>query len=505
MQGQTTNDVKTLKGGESQSSALIGVDGRLVCFFQIVNREEFYLIFISEELKDMFVERLEKYIVMDDVAISMEGKHDFYLVLGPESAFLKKELQEETYFETGMFSDIGIILWGENNIRKLHQSGIKSISPQILEEFRILSGWPLWNCEVGSKSRINETTLNQEAVSYDKGCFIGQEVVAKIETRRKDAYSPVLLKIQNGNIDNIDRLKGLEFNVQGRKGGKIHSIARMDDQGILSANLFREFRVEGKLLNIQLDGLDEIAVEVSTFPFIRKCIDQRQKARDLFHRASDLFAKQGLDDEAIKLLDKALRLDPKCADAYEAWGVIEAGKGNYQQAITLMDKLLEADPDSVMAHTNKSLYYMKLGNIPAAEEEKACATAKSFRLASRQAKDKKVEEQKGVEEREELSRQEDLYQQVLVLDPKDSFANFGMGDIAVKRKEYEKAITYFDTVLASDPHYSVAYLGLGKAFLELGNVQKAIDIFQRGIDVAAKKGELKPANEMQYLLNGLQT
>ena len=54
-----------------------------------------------------------------------------------------------------------------------------------------------------------------------------------------------------------------------------------------------------------------------------------------------------------------------------------------------MDDLLQVDPESIMAHTNKSLYLMKLGKIEEAEKEKDLATVKSFKKAGQDAKNKK--------------------------------------------------------------------------------------------------------------------
>ena len=111
----------------------------------------------------------------------------------------------------------------------------------------------------------------------------------------------------------------------------------------------------------------------------------------LYRRALDFFADSRLE-EASRLLQKALELDPKFADAYEALGIVCSRMDRLDEAIGCMDKLLEIDPDSVMAHTNLSVFYMKKGMKEKAEEEKAKATIATFQ---KMAKEKDAQKKAG--------------------------------------------------------------------------------------------------------------
>ena len=68
-------------------------------------------------------------------------------------------------------------------------------------------------------------------------------------------------------------------------------------------------------------------------------------------------------------------------------------------------------------------------------------------------------------------------------------------------KEVLLAIRNLEKVIAIDPKYSTAYLLLGKALEAEGNLKHAESIYQTGIVVASKKGDMMPANEMQSRLN----
>ena len=102
-----------------------------------------------------------------------------------------------------------------------------------------------------------------------------------------------------------------------------------------------------------------------------------ESASELYLKGIQFFQK-GEADQALLKLELAVEKDPQFADAYEVMGVILGRQKKYEQAIDLMDQLLIADPKSILAHTNKSLYYMNLGKIEEAEEEKGLATLAGF-------------------------------------------------------------------------------------------------------------------------------
>ncbi|MEC7274720.1 MAG: tetratricopeptide repeat protein [Bdellovibrionota bacterium] len=230
--------------------------------------------------------------------------------------------------------------------------------------------------------------------------------------------------------------------------------------------------------------------------------NQESFVQDLYEKAVNLFQSDN-EEEAINLLKAVVKLSPDYEDAYEAIGVILGRQEKFQEGIEFMDKVLEANPDSVMAHTNKSLFYMRLGKIEEAEEEKAQATVKSFSQYGKEAQQKKAKEEQRKAEEAEIERRFDMFKQVLEIDPDDNLANYGLADIYFQRGEAEKSIPLLEKVISVDKNYSVAYLLLGKVFLNTENKDKAREVFKRGIEIASAQGDLMPANEMQAKLSGL--
>ncbi len=168
-----------------------------------------------------------------------------------------------------------------------------------------------------------------------------------------------------------------------------------------------------------------------------------------------------------------------------------------------MDHLTAVDPSSVLAHTNKSLFLMKMGKIEEAEEQKSLATIKSFQKFGDEAKLKEqIQTEKKAQEAEWLKR-ENMFKQVLEIDEEDTLANYGLGSIAVERQDWQVAIKHLEKVIQADINYSVAYLALGKAYKGAGKKDLAEKTWKEGINIAAKKGDLMPANQMQFELQQL--
>ena len=96
-----------------------------------------------------------------------------------------------------------------------------------------------------------------------------------------------------------------------------------------------------------------------------------------------------------------------------------------------------------------------------------------------------------------------MFQQVLEIDPEDTVALFGMGDIAFYREDFKVAVENLEKVVTFDEKYSAAYLLLGKSLEASGNLERAMQVYKKGIDVASKRGDMMPANDMQSRLNQL--
>lgn len=482
-QGQVTNDLNILKMNEGHCTARLNRTGKLQSFFFIGKLPSHLLILCPNELTQTIKDDFEKYIIMDDVVLDV-------LPIKPSlvfNSFLRAIDVGENFFDFNFY--------GLNARLVLHQiEGVVFTNKEELEQVRVLNGWPKWRLDISDKYFINDTFLNQVAISYKKGCFLGQETVAKIENNRGAAYYPMLFKMKVE--ENLSGLIGSEFEVDERKAGTLF----YQVGSYLQVSLFRDFRIIDRALTIKF-GSKILEVVVKELPFYRP-YSRLEIAQELYHIGVELF-QQNDTEGAMLALKRAIAFDPTLADSYESLGVMLGREEKYNEAIEWMDRLLTVDPKSVMAHTNKSLYLMKLGKIEEAEAEKSLATVKSFAVFGAEAKFKKQIEEEKKKKEEEMLRRERMFLQVLEIDPEDTIALYGLADILFYRKEFQSATINLEKVISIDPKYSTAYLLLGKAYEALSETEKARSTYQAGINIASKQGDMMPANEMQSRLNQL--
>lgn len=476
-QGQVTNDLKSLPFGEAQVTVRLNRTGKIQSFFTIARLENNLFLLCPKEMAQIILDDFNKFIIMDDVELTLL-EDELHLHFNP--------ILDE---RGGLFK---LNFYGIS--AELHTKKLESIplaDEKELEEVRFLNGYPKWKQDVDETYFINDSYLNDIAISYKKGCFLGQETVAKIENNRGAAYYPVLLKMASATP-----LTMTQFFIEGKKAGELS----YQKDAYVQARLFRDFRVEGRRLKINVLEKEYEAI-VHYLPFYKNQTPIAI-ADELFHLGVEEFQKAQIDP-AMEYMKKAIDFNPALSDAYESIGVILGRKEKYQEAIEWMDKLLAVNKSSVLAHTNKSLFLMKLGKIEEAEAEKSLATVKSFSMYGEEAKVKKALAEEKAKKEADLLRREQMFTQVLEMDEDDTIALYGLGDIAFFRHQFQEAVNKLSRVIILDEKYSTAYLLLGKSLEALGEIPKARGVYEKGIEVASKRGDMMPANEMQSRLNQL--
>ena len=480
LNGQLTNDLNLLFPKCFQQQARLDRTGRVKSFFFLLcESENRYIALGKTEQIDFLKDDLDKYIIMDEVEIeSYDDPFELY--------FSYKE--NESGF-SGILGDVSVCL------RKQTESS-ELLTRDEFEFFCSLRAGPVLGKNVKQDQLVTDTVLNFNGVNHKKGCYLGQETVSKIESRRGGAFFPVLFKVET-----FDSEIGEELFLEDKKVGTI--LEKYDSSFgkfyLLSAA--RGLRVDEKKFSLKNTQQNTIEGVVHYLPYEGE-FDPNLWIESLYSVAVDKFHKEGAA-AALEDFKFILNINPTHEDTLETIGVIYGQLGEFEKGLSLMDQVLESNPDSIMAHTNKSLFFMKLGKIEEAEEEKAQATVKSFSMFGKEAEAKRALEEQEAQEKAELEKREGMFKQVLEIDPEDTLANFGLGDISFKRGEYEKALEHLNSVLEADAKYSVGYLLLGKTLVKLEKIDEAKELLEKGVKVASNQGDLMPANEMQSILNRL--
>lgn len=93
--------------------------------------------------------------------------------------------------------------------------------------------------------------------------------------------------------------------------------------------------------------------------------------------------------------------------------------------------------------------------------------------------------------------------EILALDPKNSFARYGIAMELAGRGETAAALEEFDTLLANDPDYTAGYFMAAQTLAGAGRKAEAILRLKDGIGCAARSGNSHALSEMQSMLSEL--
>jgi tetratricopeptide (TPR) repeat protein len=353
--------------------------------------------------------------------------------------------------------------------------------------------------------RIPETTLEREAVSYDKGCYLGQEVVARLRTYGSVKQALMGLVLEQGHDAPLPR-PGTPLSTDGSGVGHLASSAFSPtlDRAVAMAYLDRAHRAPGATLDFTAEDATAFRATVVVLPFYT-APSREERARSLYDGALELFQRDihDEDDAAIELLKEAVLLAPEYEDAYEVLGVILNRHGRVDEAIRYMRILERLNPDCIMAHTNLSVFYVSKGMIDEAETEKAKAAVLQIRKASEARKAEEIAAAERERIRKEALERIGMFQEVLEFDPDDPLATFGMGSAYMQLNQYAEAVPHLRRATEVTKDYSAAFLNLGKCLEFLGRSEEARDAYRKGIEAATRKGDLMPMREMERRLKGL--
>lgn len=291
----STNEVNSLAKFKGIKTILTSDKGRFVDLFTLYNFGDFVFTACSYNNSKNVISHLDKYTIMDDFkAEDMTGTHKKILFYGDDANAYAKEtfnidVTEFSYNDFGIYSEenkdavvsrnddlfggftficasedweyYSNKLFNQGNKEKF---GLKEISKDEYETQRIEYGIPAFGKEITIETNPLECGL-EKYVNSAKGCYIGQEVIARLDTYDKISKHLVGLNFENKLQDDF-KSGEIKITFDNKECGFVTSSAHSEKHGNIGLGLIKTaFLDYSKEYLIQSNG--GIKCRINKLPF----------------------------------------------------------------------------------------------------------------------------------------------------------------------------------------------------------------------------------------------
>jgi tRNA-modifying protein YgfZ len=273
LQGQLTNDVEALSPGEGQYAALLDRKGHMQADMRVLRiaTEE---IWIDTEPEALEVARrhLEMYKIGREAAIAdLTAERTILSLIGPRSvelagtAALPEHANEAAgvsgvaCLAVGTAAGIDLIAKSADTDRlreALTGAGAVEVGPEAAEVVRIEAGTPRFGAEMSAETMPAEAGIVERAISFTKGCYIGQEPVARLHYKGRPNRHLRGLELSAPTAPGASLVLG------GKEVGRIGSACVSPARGPLALAIVRREAEPGAELAVGEDGVTARVVDL---------------------------------------------------------------------------------------------------------------------------------------------------------------------------------------------------------------------------------------------------
>jgi tRNA-modifying protein YgfZ len=267
LQGQVTNDVEALSPGQGCYAALLTHKGKLRADLRVLRLEDGFWLDSEPIATRVMLHMLGTYSLGRDMSWrDVTEERAILSLIGPDarSPLDADPPREEHAFvrgEHGLYvaTQLGVdVICAAGEADGVAQAlGVERVSEEVAECLRIEAGRPRLGLDMGSETIPEEAGLNERAVSFTKGCYVGQETVARLHYRGKPNRHLRGLRLSE------PAAKGDPIRLGEREVGTVGSSCVSPTHGPIALALVRREAAPGQTVSVG----DDLTAELVELPF----------------------------------------------------------------------------------------------------------------------------------------------------------------------------------------------------------------------------------------------
>lgn len=263
LQGQLSQDLNALAPGEASWSLVLHPQGKISAWFRITRvTDDRFVLDLDDGWADEVLTRLNRFKLRTDIDISL-APWNALTIVGPGADDLEV---------TGVEHDM-ITSWAGVAVRDVFGSDLggpaldlPELTAEALTALRIEAGVPKMGVELDESTIPAAAGIVEQSVSFTKGCYTGQELVARIDSRGNNVPKRLLSVVVSGDVAPAT---GAEIRVDGEVVGSITSAAWSSHVDAMVCLAYVSRKAEaGQRVDVDVAGAD-VAGDLRDLPLVR--------------------------------------------------------------------------------------------------------------------------------------------------------------------------------------------------------------------------------------------
>lgn len=286
LQGLLTNDIERLTPGTGCYAAWLTPQGRMLTDLDVLESGELILLDLPAAEADATLQRLDQFIFTEDVQVQpLDGRLTGVWVHGPGAPGVVARALEDVSaadewpdytLRRARFHDAHVMAARMDRLRvpgiclyvapetvptlldALSNAGAVSVSAEAIEAARIEAGYPLYGVDMHADTIPLEAGIEVAAISFTKGCYVGQEVIIRVLHRGGGRVAKKLVGLR---LEGPPVPAGTPILSSDREIGVVTSAALSPDLGgVALGYVHRDFVEPGTAVRVRSAGGDIAAV-----------------------------------------------------------------------------------------------------------------------------------------------------------------------------------------------------------------------------------------------------
>lgn len=251
LDGMLSQDLRSLESGQGTWALKCTAKGRIEAYVRVRAAPEVLRVDVRREVADGLLHSLSEHIVMEDCQVlDMSAARDVVSLIGPQAFSLLEavglgsvspELSPDAFETVGSVTVIRDTRFGldayelhlppgtaDKRLSALSRAGAEILTAEALEVLRVEAGLPREGAELDLETLPMEARL-EHAVSLTKGCYVGQEVVARGTNLGQVNHLLVGLRLEGGLPVGV---LPVELFADGKKVGELDSAVHSPTLGV---------------------------------------------------------------------------------------------------------------------------------------------------------------------------------------------------------------------------------------------------------------------------------